>query len=150
MATAKDAPVTVIQTEDGPKEVVFAVAEGETPWTQEEVDELRAELLEDRDRFRSLVARADQELLKLLAEGNDGAGKDPADVGSNNFERDQEILIAAKNREQLDQCEHALEAIERGEYGTCENCSQPIGKTRLQVFPRATLCVACKTREERR
>ncbi len=29
-------------------------------------------------------------------------------------------------------------------------CGQPIGKARLQAFPRATLCVDCKQREERR
>jgi RNA polymerase-binding transcription factor len=32
----------------------------------------------------------------------------------------------------------------------CGSCGQPIGKARLQAFPRATLCVACKQREERR
>ena len=32
----------------------------------------------------------------------------------------------------------------------CASCGQPIGKARLQAFPRATLCVACKQREERR
>ena len=37
-----------------------------------------------------------------------------------------------------------------GNYGICESCGQPIGKGRLQVFPRATLCVTCKQREERR
>jgi hypothetical protein len=32
----------------------------------------------------------------------------------------------------------------------CESCGQPIGKARLLAFPRATLCVACKQRQERR
>ena len=32
----------------------------------------------------------------------------------------------------------------------CENCGKPIGKARLEAFPRATMCVTCKQREERR
>ena len=45
---------------------------------------------------------------------------------------------------------NALERLETGTYGNCESCGQPIGKARLQAFPRATLCVSCKQREERR
>jgi DnaK suppressor protein len=36
-----------------------------------------------------------------------------------------------------------------GTYGICEVCGKPIGKYRLQAFPRATLCMACKQAEER-
>ena len=50
----------------------------------------------------------------------------------------------------LDQSKLALRHIELGTYGSCDNCGQPIGKGRLQAFPRATLCVKCKQREERR
>jgi DnaK suppressor protein len=50
----------------------------------------------------------------------------------------------------LDQSRLALRHIELGTDGSCDNCGQPIGKGRLQAFPRATLCVACKQREERR
>ena len=48
------------------------------------------------------------------------------------------------------QTERALARIDEGTYGTCESCGEPIGKARLQAFPRAVLCVACKQREERR
>jgi hypothetical protein len=37
-----------------------------------------------------------------------------------------------------------------GTYGICESCGEPIGKMRLMAFPRATLCMTCKQREERR
>ena len=40
--------------------------------------------------------------------------------------------------------------IEDGTYGICESCGEPIGKMRLMAFPRATLCMTCKQREERR
>jgi 3-deoxy-7-phosphoheptulonate synthase len=46
--------------------------------------------------------------------------------------------------------ERALTRIDDGTYGACESCAQPIGKARLQAFPRATLCVSCKAKQERR
>ena len=50
----------------------------------------------------------------------------------------------------LEQDERALSRLEDGTYGQCESCGNSIGKARLQAFPRATLCMECKTRAERR
>ncbi|MDH6191902.1 RNA polymerase-binding protein DksA [Streptomyces sp. CZ24] len=50
----------------------------------------------------------------------------------------------------LRQTEQALVRLDEGTYGTCENCGNAIGKARLQAFPRATLCVDCKQKQERR
>ena len=111
------------------------VRPGENPWTKAELNEVRKVLEED---------------VGLLRDGSEGAGRDPADVGSANFERDAEMSLANNAREMLDQSRLALRHIELGTYGSCDNCGQPIGKGRLQAFPRATLCVACKQREERR
>lgn len=126
------------------------VREGEDPWTDEELDEVRQTLVEDIDRFASQLQVSEAELVGLLRDGNEGAGRDPADVGSANFERDAEMSLANNAREMLDQSRLALRHIEQGAYGRCDNCGQPIGKGRLMAFPRATLCVTCKQREERR
>ena len=50
----------------------------------------------------------------------------------------------------LAQTRHALDRIAAGTYATCESTGLPIGKARLQAFPRATLSVEAKQREERR
>lgn len=126
------------------------VREGESPWTKAELNEVRAALEEDIVRFESQIEISTAELVGLLRDGNEGAGRDPADVGSANFERDAEMSLANNAREMLDQSRLALRHIDLGTYGSCDNCGQPIGKGRLQAFPRATLCVACKQREERR
>jgi hypothetical protein len=47
-------------------------------------------------------------------------------------------------RDMVLQTERALERIDAKTYGLCEDCGAPIGKARLQVFPRATLCMICK------
>lgn len=131
-------------------DVQLPVRDGEDPWTPEEVEEARQELVDEVDRMEKAIAAAEAELTGLMREGGDGAGKDPADVGSSNFERDQEMSLAQNAREMLDQARLALSRFDKGQYGLCESCGNPIGKARLQAFPRATMCVACKTREERR
>ncbi len=126
------------------------VRPGEDPWTKAELDEVRETLEEDTVRFQHQVDVSTAELVGLLRDGTEGAGRDPADVGSANFERDAEMSLANNAREMLDQSRLALRHIALGTYGSCDNCGKPIGKGRLQAFPRATLCVTCKQREERR
>lgn len=126
------------------------VAAGEEPWTQEEIAEQRHELTAEIQRMEQTVSEAEEDLTELLSEGGDGAGRDTADVGSANFERDQEMSLNANVQSVLLQLKLALQRLDEGTYGTCESCGEPIGKARLQAFPRATMCVACKQREERR
>lgn len=126
------------------------VAEGEDPWTTEELAEIRDELNGEVTRLERAISVAEAGLKDLFSDGSEGAGRDPADVGSSNFERDQEMSLAQNAKEMLEQANLALRLFDSGDYGTCESCGQPIGKDRLQVFPRATLCMPCKQREERR
>ena len=127
-----------------------AVAPGEAPWTEEELAEQRSVLGTELSRIEEEVASLQSALSDVLRDGGDGAGDDQADTGAKAFERDQEMTLLANARDMLFQTRHALDRIEAGTYGTCENCGGPIGKARLQAFPRATLCVACKQRQERR
>jgi RNA polymerase-binding protein DksA len=128
----------------------LAVKAEEEPWTQAELDEVRDELHEERERLREELNLAEHELHDLMRDAGDGAGNDQADVGSATFERDHEMSLARNARDMLTQTEKALGRIEDGSYGRCESCGQPIGKMRLMAFPRATLCLSCKQREERR
>lgn len=128
----------------------LAVRADETPWTAAETQAVQDELTEDLSRLRDELDNTAKDLQDILAGGVDGAGNDQADVGSNSLERDAELSLAANQRELLLQTEKALERLENGTYGVCEQCGEPIGKMRLQAFPRATLCMDCKRREERR
>lgn len=148
--TRKPASQTVDTAVDEPVAVTIPVGEGEDPWTEEELAEVRADLVAEVSRMERKISVAQAELAELLKEGSDGAGRDPADVGSTNFERDQEMSLAAGARDLLEQSQLALRLFDLGQYGVCEVCGKPIGKARLQVFPRATMCVSCKQREERR
>ena len=128
----------------------LAVKADESPWTAKELDAVKAELGDDVRRLQDELDLAGRELDGLMRDAGDGAGHDQADVGSTTFERDHEMSLANNARDMLVQTRHALERIEDGSYGVCESCGQPIGKNRLMAFPRATLCLPCKQREERR
>jgi RNA polymerase-binding transcription factor len=129
---------------------VVAVGQGEEPWTDQEIAEQRSVLGAELSRIESEVASLQTALSDVLRDGGDGAGDDQADTGAKAFERDQEMTLLANARDMLFQTRHALDRIDAGTYGTCENCGGPIGKARLQAFPRATFCVSCKQRQERR
>jgi DnaK suppressor protein len=60
------------------------------------------------------------------------------------------MSLVINARDMVLQTERALARIDEKTYGRCEECGNPIGKARLQVFPRATLCMVCKQKEERR
>ena len=123
---------------------------GEEPWTDTELKQVRAELEAEVVRLRADLARAASEAAELLTDSVRDAGDDSADAGTKAFEREQELALTQNARDLLDQGERALARIDAGTYGVCESCGEPIGKARLLAFPRATLCVACKQREERR
>jgi len=126
------------------------VRDNESPWTPRELREVRRALQGDAERLRGEISVADRDVQTLMRDHGEGAGNDQADVGSNTFERDHEMAIAAQHRHMLQQVERALGRIKAGTYGVCERCGNPIGKMRLMAFPRATLCVTCKQLEERR
>ncbi|MEV6328208.1 TraR/DksA C4-type zinc finger protein [Streptomyces sp. NPDC051909] len=128
----------------------LAVRPGEEPWTPEEVAEARSELQAEVLRLRSELVHSEEELTGLMRDSGDGAGDDQADTGTKNITREHELALAANAREMLEQTEHALERLDAGTYGLCEVCGKPIGKARMQAFPRATLCVEDKQKQERR
>lgn len=128
----------------------LAVRPGEEPWTPEEVETARGELGAEVERLRTEITSSEAAITGLLRDSGDGAGDDQADTGTKNITREHEMALTANAREMLVQTEHALERLDAGTYGLCESCGRPIGKARMQAFPRATLCVECKQQQERR
>ncbi|MEN9687277.1 MAG: hypothetical protein RL381_289, partial [Actinomycetota bacterium] len=123
---------------------------GEAPWTHAELKAIRAEIAADLERLRHELSLVEAEMDDLIADSGEGAGDDQADSGTKTFEREHEMSLVINARDMVLQTERALERIDAKTYGFCEDCGSPIGKARLQVFPRATLCMICKQKEERR
>jgi len=128
----------------------LVVKAGELAWSRTELKEVVDELHGQRTHLEEMVHDQEVELSALLRDSGDGAGQDQADVGAASFERDHELTVLRNERDKLAQIERALGRIDDGTYGVCESCGEAIGKMRLMAFPRATLCMTCKQREERR
>ncbi len=126
------------------------VRQGERRWTEAELAKVHDQLAAEAAELRTDIGKAESDIADRLSDAVGDAGDDQADVGAKTYEREHELALTHNARELLAQNERALARIEAGTYGACESCGEPIGKARLQAFPRATLCVACKQREERR
>jgi len=126
------------------------VREGERLWTDSEISQVRRQLADEADDLRAEIGKAESDIADRLGDSVSNAGDDQADVGAKTYEREHELSLTYNARDLLAQSERALARIEAGTYGSCESCGQPVGKARLKAFPRATLCVSCKQREERR
>jgi DnaK suppressor protein len=128
----------------------LVISEGIENWTATEMKAMRKELSKDLDRLREELLEVESGMEDLINAEGMGAGDDQADAGTKTFEREHEMSLVYNARDMVVQTERALERIENKSYGKCEECENSIGKARLQVFPRATLCMACKQKEERR
>ena len=149
-AAKKAAPAKKVAPAKKAEPRSLVVLEDETPWTAAELKAIRAEIEAHIAELQSEIDQAESEIVDLMRDSGDGAGDDQADAGAKTYEREQELALADNAREVLRQNEHALERIADGTYGVCESCGKPVGKLRLQAFPRATLCMPCKTKQERR
>jgi RNA polymerase-binding transcription factor DksA len=142
----KAAPLKPIKAAPPP----LIVDEGAENWTATELKSIRSELAKDLIRLKKELAEVESEMDALIEASGVGAGDDQADAGAKTFEREHEMSLVYNARDMVLQTERALERIDTKTYGRCEDCGNPIGKARLQVFPRATLCMLCKQKEERR
>jgi RNA polymerase-binding transcription factor DksA len=142
----KVAPLKPIKAAPTP----VTAAAGEAPWSAAELKSVKAEISKELIRLRAELAHVESEMEDLIEASGEGAGDDQADSGTKTFEREHEMSLVINARDLVLQTERALERIESKNYGNCEDCGNPIGKSRLAVFPRATLCMICKQKEERR
>lgn len=73
---------------------------------------------------------------------------DELDIAITESNRDFALRMADRERRLLKKIRHALEAMNQGEYGTCESCGAGISHKRLLARPVARLCIDCKTEAE--
>ncbi|HJX12061.1 MAG TPA: TraR/DksA C4-type zinc finger protein [Dehalococcoidales bacterium] len=60
------------------------------------------------------------------------------------LELEKRLALENRIRQELVGIEHALDKFEKGTYGSCDNCGQPIDPERLEALPQASLCMNCK------
>jgi len=110
-----------------------------------------------KERLLALRARLRGDVNGLveaaLKEANGSGSAMPihmADLGSDNFEQEFTLSLMENEEGTLEKIEAALERIEEGVYGTCDECTGRIPKTRLNAIPHTPYCVKCASELERR
>lgn len=118
----------------------------------EEMESYRRVLQGLRSRLRGDLDRMTDEALRRQTSGGSGSLSSVplhmADLGTENY--DQEFTLGLIENEQgtLEQINEALDRVERGTFGQCAECGEPISKPRLQAIPYARHCIRCARKLE--
>ena len=107
----------------------------------------------DTAYFRKMLS---QRIDELRAEAGKTVGTmdeeenfpDPTDRASMESNRNSMLRMRDRERKLIFKIQEALERLEAGEYGICEECGEEIGTARLQARPVTTLCIQCKSDQE--
>lgn len=118
----------------------------------ERVEEFRKRLIEERARLKASLERMDTRGDELMDAGAEEGDFDDAasDAATETLDRGTDMALEENLRSLIEEIDAALEKIERGTYGICDNCGGPIKIGRLDRLPYATMCVECQERMERR
>ena len=83
-----------------------------------------------------------------LTTGSNESYADPADRASAESDRAFTLRIRDRERHLIRKIQAALQRIEDGTYGLCEDCGEEISIPRLKARPVTKLCINCKSRQE--
>jgi DnaK suppressor protein len=72
---------------------------------------------------------------------------DLADQASGNNEVHIQLKLKQTDAKILQAIEEALYRIEKGTYGVCRDCGQPIADARLNAIPWTRVCITCKEKQ---
>ncbi len=110
---------------------------------------------EKKEMFKGLL---EQRIDELLGEANKTVNDmtddqenfpDPNDRASLESDRNFELRIRDRERKLIRKMQEAIQRIDTGTFGICERCGGPISEKRLIARPVTTLCIECKTKEEK-
>lgn len=104
---------------------------------------LRGKLLEKR---RALMENVEAQINEVQEPA--GMPGDTADMASSMIAQEDTYRVGAVGSDAVAQIDYALQRLESGKYGICEDCGRRIPEARLRAVPFAYLCVECKQHEE--
>ena len=105
---------------------------------------------EDREKFKTLLLESKEDLRKKIEKLTKTDFGDDVDSLEQESDETEEMAtnlsLSTSFGERLSEVETALEKIENGTYGICENCGNEISIELLEVDPESRLCKECKTK----
>jgi DnaK suppressor protein len=111
--------------------------------TQLDLEAIREKLENQRDL---LVEQISVEKLKLTPQTSQNPDRSALAMEYASHELD--LALYERDHSTLAQVNAALKRINKGTYGLCEKCGDPINPERLEVLPYATLCIRCQMKQE--
>lgn len=105
----------------------------------------RDRLLARRESLFSQVTEAEMSSRERDLE----ATQDPADMAANAYTKELLISMSANDRRMLELIDEALVRVEKGEFGECVNCGEPVSEKRLDAVPWTRYCLKCQDLQER-
>jgi YteA family regulatory protein len=116
------------------------------------LNEFKKRLLTEKERLEADLKRTGRyNLDNSLSEATQELSvydNHPADIGSELFEREKDLALWNNSREILQRIDEALDHMDKGIYGVCEDCDREISLDRLEALPYTTLCLECQLCEE--
>jgi DnaK suppressor protein len=110
---------------------------------------------EKMDAYKAMLTQKINELLseagKTVSEMTNGKENypDPTDRASLESDRNFELRIRDRERKLIIKMQEAIKRIDDGTFGICEVCGGQISEKRLIARPVTTLCIDCKTKQEK-
>ncbi len=95
-----------------------------------------------------IVRRAEQTLQQDMTLDSDDL-PDEMDLASSEYLQAFTFRLRGREKNLLDKIQKALDRIDNGTFGICEECDEPISIKRLEARPETTLCIRCKEEQER-
>ena len=115
--------------------------------TKAELENYRQQLLDLGKGLKSNVSELEHEAFqKAGGEAGGNLSNTPlhmADLASDTFEQEVAISLLETEEQRLEEIAAALQRIESGTFGRCEECQKEISKERLHAIPFARLCIDC-------
>jgi DnaK suppressor protein len=99
-----------------------------------------------RKRGEILATSTGTRPLPASADVNSRQG-DLADQASGNNEVHIQLKLKQTDAKILQAIEEALYRMEKGTYGICRDCGEPIAPARLEAIPWTRVCIACKQKQ---
>lgn len=97
--------------------------------------------LEVKQQLKTSIGDGYQEML--------ATARDEEDQASVSLLAETQLSLLGPKRQELEAIEAALQRLENGNYGQCENCGLPIEPRRLEIMPETPLCRNCQSQREK-
>jgi DnaK suppressor protein len=99
--------------------------------------EIKEKLIAERENLLNKLKENDLSI-------DDSETPDPVDLAVRNYSKNVMLAVSENDSRQITLINEALERIEDGEYGLCQNCEKEITPKRLDAIPWARYCINCQ------